>query len=105
MRKGENEKTNSLTPWLVGATMLELSQDDLIGIGITVLGQYKKLLREREASSSPSSRGGLQSLNGSANVPIDDEDMILASEVELVKKLGGGHFGKQEDCNQATPVF
>jgi hypothetical protein len=30
-----------------GRTLMELSQEDLISIGITVLGQYKKILRER----------------------------------------------------------
>jgi hypothetical protein len=32
-----------------GATLLELTADDLRSIGITVLGQYKKILRQRDA--------------------------------------------------------
>ena len=81
-----------------GMTLMEVTEDDLKSIGITVLGQYKKILRERDAllnKGSSSLSGALLSWSRSGNMAMEDEgDFIDAADLELVKKLGGGHFGE-----------
>lgn len=63
-----------------GETLLELSKEDLKEIGISSLGHYKKVLRERDAILNES---GVD----------DDANFIPASQITLVKRIGGGAFG------------
>ena len=63
-----------------GETLLELSKEDLKEIGISSLGHYKKVLRERDA------------ILNERRVD-DDANFIPASQITLVKRIGGGAFG------------
>ncbi len=65
-----------------GATLLELSAEDIRGMGVAQLGVWKKILRERDQVKSRSKL----SLGGG--------DMIPDEHLELVKRIGGGHFGE-----------
>ncbi len=64
-----------------GATLMDLSADDLKGIGVTQLGVWKKILRERDQMKSKTKIA----MSG---------DMIPDDHLELVKRIGGGHFGE-----------
>jgi hypothetical protein len=64
-----------------GATLFELSAEDIRGMGVTQLGVWKKILRERDQIKNRSR----VSLGG---------DMIPHDQLELVKRIGGGHFGE-----------
>jgi hypothetical protein len=78
-----------------GACLRELSQDDLRDLGIIVLGQYKKILRQRDVmlSSSSSSSSLLNSPVVASSVG-DDDDNIASEDLVPIRKLGGGHFGE-----------
>ena len=68
--------------------------DELKEIGIVVLGQYKKIIRTRDMMCGMKGSATTMSLSGFLKADDDDDEMIDPSELELVSKVGGGHFGE-----------
>ena len=59
-----------------------MSVDDLKSIGVTQLGQWKKIIRERDAIKSKSS------------IAAGSDDFIPDEHLKLVNRIGGGNFGQ-----------